>query len=60
MKTMLRKVVDLTKAGKNDEAAKILPEVYKSIDMAAKKSIIHPRNAARKKARASKLIAAKK
>ena len=54
---MMRKMVDLTNEGKKDEAAKLLPSVYKTIDTAAKKNIIHPKNAARKKSRMAKLIA---
>lgn len=56
MKTMIRRIVDLTKEGKKDEAAKYLAETFKAIDIAAKKNIIHPKNAARKKARVSRLI----
>lgn len=58
MKTMMRKVRDLAADKKVDEAKKVLPEVYKAIDMAAKKHIIHPRNAARKKSLAARMIAA--
>ncbi|MFH1671070.1 MAG: 30S ribosomal protein S20 [Patescibacteria group bacterium] len=57
MKTMIRRIVDLTKAGKQDEAAKHLAETFKAIDTAAKKNIIHPKNAARKKARVARLVA---
>jgi len=57
MKTMMRKVVDLTKEGKSKEAEAILPNVYKSIDTAAKKNIIHKNNAARKKAHMARLVA---
>lgn len=59
MKTMLRKISDASKAGNRDEATKLLPTVYKSIDMAAKKNIIHKKTAARKKSLAARLIAAK-
>ncbi len=59
MKTMLRKISDAAKEGKKEEVQKLLPMVYKSIDMAAKKQIIHRRNADRKKAAAAKLAAAK-
>ena len=59
MKTMMRKIVDLTKEGKNKEAEEILPIVYKSIDIAAKKNIIHKNNAARKKARMARLVSKK-
>lgn len=49
MKTMIRKIEDAIKAGNKDEALKLLPMVYKSIDTAAKKNLIHKKNAARKK-----------
>lgn len=57
MKTMIRKVMDAVKEGKKDEAAKLLPMVYKSIDMAAKKQIIHKNTAARKKSLVARLAA---
>lgn len=60
MKTMIRKVGDFAKAGKKDEAAKTLPEAYKAIDTAAKKGIIHPKNAARKKSLLARMAAKKK
>lgn len=56
MKTMLRSVSDLVKEGKKEEAVKILPQVYKVIDMAAKKQIIHRNNAARKKSMVARLV----
>lgn len=59
MKTMMRKLQDAAKAGKG-EAQKLLPEVYKVIDTAAKKQLIHPRNADRKKALMAKLVAGAK
>lgn len=57
MKTMIRKMEELTKAGKKDEALKLLSETYKAIDMAAKRNIIHKSNAARKKSNMAKLVA---
>ena len=57
MKTMIRKITDLVKEKKLDEAKKELPKVYKAIDMAAKKHILHKKTAARKKSSVSKLIA---
>jgi len=60
MKTLMRKVLDAVKANKKDEAQKLLPETYKAIDMAAKKHIIHKKNAARKKSRMSKIVAGMK
>jgi small subunit ribosomal protein S20 len=59
MKTMIRKISDALKEGKKDEAAKLLPTVYKAIDMAAKKGIIEKNTAARKKSLAARMVAAK-
>lgn len=59
MKTMMKKMEDAAKAGKTDEAQKMLAETYKAIDMAAKQNTIHKNNAARKKARMAKLCVAK-
>lgn len=60
MKTMIRKVTLAAKAGNTAEVQKLLPQAYKAIDMAAKRNIIHWKNAARKKAGVAKLAAAKK
>ena len=57
MKTMMKNILDLSKAGKKDEAAKVLPQVFKAIDMAAKKNILHWKTAARKKSLVSRAIA---
>ena len=59
MKTMMGKFQEALNAGKKDEALTMLPEVYKAIDMAAKRSIIHRRNADRKKSLVARLVAAK-
>ena len=59
MKTQMRKLRDAVKAGKKEEAVKLLPGVYKAIDTAAKKNIIHRRNADRKKASMAGLLAKK-
>ncbi len=59
MKTMLRKTRDLAKAGKMDEAKATLPMAFKAIDMAAKKRIIHHKNADRKKSGLARLFAKK-
>ena len=58
MKTMLRKLSDATSAKNADEAKGLLPQVYKAIDMAAKRNIIHKKNAARKKSLAARQVAA--
>ena len=60
MKTMLRKFQEASKAKKKDEMAKLLPQAYKAIDMAAKKGIIHPKNASRKKSLLARTLAAAK
>jgi small subunit ribosomal protein S20 len=59
MKTMMKKMEDAVKAGKKDEALKMLPETYKAIDMAAKINMLHKNTAARKKSRMAKLVATK-
>jgi small subunit ribosomal protein S20 len=59
MKTEIRKVQDLVKAGKTAEAEKALPVAYKAIDTAAKKQIIHPKNAAHKKSGLAKSLVKK-
>ena len=56
VKTMIRKVRDYVHEGKIPEASKLLPSVYKIIDLAAKKHIIHWKNAARKKSMVAKLV----
>ena len=60
LKTALRKFSDAVKAGNRDEAVKMIPMVYKAIDMAAKKHIIHPNNASRKKSLVARMVATKK
>lgn len=50
MKTMIKQMAD----AKGDKKS-LLAQTYKAIDMAAKKGIIHPKNAARKKSAMAKL-----
>lgn len=57
MKTLMRKFTDAVKEGKKDEARALLPTVYKAIDTAAKKQIIHRKNASHKKSRMARLAA---
>lgn len=59
MRTMMRRMSDLVKEGKRDEAIKLMPSVYRAIDVAAKKRIIHRKNADNKKAGIAKLVAQK-
>lgn len=58
LKSMSRKFLDLVKEGKKDDALALLPQVFKTIDTAAKKNIIHRNNAARKKSMMSKMVKA--
>jgi small subunit ribosomal protein S20 len=46
-----KKVRKLIVAGKKDEAAKMMPEVYQAIDKAAKRGVIKKNTAARTKSR---------
>jgi len=57
MKTMLKKVADAAKAGNKEEVKALMAQTYKAVDMAAKKGIIHRKNADRKKASVAKLAA---
>jgi small subunit ribosomal protein S20 len=57
MKTQIRKVRDLVKEGNVAGAVSILPVAFKAIDMAAKKNLIHWKNAASRKSSLSKLVA---
>jgi small subunit ribosomal protein S20 len=59
LKTIMRQVKDAAKAGKKEDVIKLLPEAYKIIDTAAKKNLIHKKNAGRKKSSLAKLAAAK-
>ncbi len=56
---MIRKITDATKAGNKDEASKLLPQVYKAIDTASKKKIIHKKTADRRKSLVARMVAAK-
>jgi small subunit ribosomal protein S20 len=57
MKTHIKKVLEAAKAGKKEEAEKLIKTAYKIIDTAAKKHIIHKNNAARKKSRLARALA---
>jgi len=60
LKTVSRKFADLVKEGKKDEAQKMLPRVFKVIDTAAKKHILHRNTADRQKSKFGRMLAAKK
>jgi small subunit ribosomal protein S20 len=51
----VRKLID---AGKLDEAEEVAKEAYSTLDKAARKHVLHPRNAARRKGRLMAALAA--
>ena len=63
IKTDLKKTLKqftLTVSTKKDGAAELLKNVYKKIDKAAKRNVIHKKTAARRKSKFARLIAAAK
>lgn len=56
LKTLVKKQLSFIKDGKMDEAVKFMPKVFSVIDMACKKNLIHPNNAARKKSRLARAL----
>jgi small subunit ribosomal protein S20 len=56
VRTSEKKIRALSKAGKNDEAAKLLPEFQSLIDRAAKKGVVHKNTASRHKQRVAALF----
>jgi len=56
MKSMIKLLLTYVQKGEMDKAKKILPEVVRSIDTAAKKKIVHENNAARKKSKVQRAI----
>lgn len=62
VKTELKKTLKNfthTVATKKENAAELLKDVYKKLDKAAKRNVIHKKTAARRKAKFAKLAAAK-
>lgn len=55
-KDVLKEFKKLTAAGKKDEAKKLLPKAYKTLDKAAKTNVIAKNKAARLKSSVSKLV----
>jgi len=56
MKSSIKEVERLIGENKKQEAVKILPQAYKSIDKASKTNVIKDNTASRKKSRLAKLI----
>lgn len=59
-KELTKEFLGLVADGKKTDAVKLYPLLQKSIDMAAKKNLIHKNNASRKKSNLAKMIAEKK
>jgi len=55
-KEAVKKLAELAKAEKIDEAKKMFPTVQKALDKAAKGNVISKNTAARKKSRLSKML----
>lgn len=51
MNEAIKKIRKLASSGAKEEAGKLMPTAYKAIDKAAKRGIIKPNTAARKKSR---------
>lgn len=56
IKDLIKKVKKLISENKVQEAKKLLPEIYKSLDKAAKTKVIKKNTASRKKSRITKAI----
>lgn len=56
MKELIKKVRTLVAEKKNEEAQKLLSQVYKILDKSAKTGVIKKNTASRKKSRITKLI----
>jgi small subunit ribosomal protein S20 len=56
MKTVMKIALTLIKDGKLEEAVKYMPRAYSVIDTAAKKKILKPNTAARKKSRIARAL----
>lgn len=56
MKSMIKLILGYVQKGEMDKANKLLPDVIRSIDIAAKKGIIHKNNAANKKSRVQRVL----
>jgi len=58
LKSVFKKMLQFIKDGKIEEAEKFMTKAYSVIDTAAKKNLIHKNNAARKKSRLARNLAA--
>lgn len=56
IKKLVKEARSLVLAKKNEDAKKILPEIYSALDKAAKAGVIKKNNASRRKSRLTKLM----
>ena len=56
VRTSEKKIRSLAKAGKSDEAGKLISDFQSQIDRAAKKGVVHKNTASRHKARIAALL----
>ena len=56
IKDLIKEVKKMISQNKTEEAKKLLPEIYKSLDKAAKTKVIKKNTASRKKSRITKAI----
>jgi len=56
IKKLVKEALSLVAAKKQAEAQKLLPEIYKALDKAAKVGVIKKNNASRRKSRLTKAI----
>ena len=56
IKVLVKEARSLVSKKKMDEAKKLLPEIYKALDKAAKVGVIKKNNASRRKSRLTKFI----
>lgn len=56
IKSLVKKANTLVLEKKNEDAKKLLPEIYAALDKAAKVGVIKKNNASRRKSRLTKLI----
>lgn len=56
LKETVKNLEKAVKAGKKDEALKMLPKAFQAVDKAAKRGVIKKNTASRKKSRLSRLV----
>lgn len=56
MKDTVKKIEKAVKAGKKDEAIKMLPSAFAAVDKAAKRGVIKKNTAGRKKSRLARIV----